>query len=482
MDFRDYLTILRKSWLLVLLLLLTGTVSATAFSLIQTPIYQSSAKVFVSTQSTGSAVDLVQGNTFSVQRVKTYSDLALTPIVLDPVIVQLSLRESAAELAKSVTASSLLDTSMITIVASNPSPQLAADVANAAALSLKNVVQAIEIPAASDAASPVRLTIAQTAVPAAVPVAPNTLLNMGLGSLLGLLLGVGVALIREILDTRIKNEQDVRFVTSAPILGGIAFDDKAALRPLVVHVDPTSPRAESFRILRTNLQYLDIGRADRSFLVTSSIETEGKSTTTANLAIAMSDSGARVLLVDGDLRLSTVAQYMDIEGSVGLTDVLIGRVALVDAIQPWGRNQLFVLPAGHVPPNPSELLGSAAMHDLIANLNSQFDIVLFDAPPLLPVTDAAILAKSVGGVIIAVAVGRTHKGQLKSAITTLSNVGATVSGVVLTMVPPTKSGAYGYGYGYGHSYGRYGSDPTDERESRRSKRNRVSALSDAGDS
>jgi capsular exopolysaccharide synthesis family protein len=221
-----------------------------------------------------------------------------------------------------------------------------------------------------------------------------------------------------------------------------------------VHVDPRSPRAESFRTLRTNLQYLDVGRADRSFVITSSIESEGKSTTGANLAIALADTGARVLLVDADLRRPKIADYMGLEGAVGLTDVLIGRAELKDVIQPWGRNKLYVLPAGHVPPNPSELLGSARMVHYIAEFNTAFDVVIYDAPPLLPVTDAAILAKGVGGAIIIVAAGRTHKNQLKGAISALDNVGAPVSGLVLTMLPTKGPDAYGYGrYGYGYGYG-----------------------------
>jgi capsular exopolysaccharide synthesis family protein len=250
----------------------------------------------------------------------------------------------------------------------------------------------------------------------------------------------------------------VEQVTDVPILGGIVFDPKAKERPLIVHVDPRSPRAESFRTLRTNLQFLDVGRTDRSFVVTSSIESEGKSTTGANLAIALADAGSRVLLVDADLRRPKVADYMGLEGAVGLTDVLIGRAELKDVIQQWGRGKLFVLPAGKIPPNPSELLGSARMTHFIGEFNRTFDVVIFDSPPLLPVTDAAILAKNVGGAIIIVAAGRTHKNQLKGAVASLNNVGAPISGLVLTMLPTKGPDAYGYGhYGYGYGYG-YGDE------------------------
>jgi capsular exopolysaccharide synthesis family protein len=173
-----------------------------------------------------------------------------------------------------------------------------------------------------------------------------------------------------------------------------------------------------------------------------------------NLAIALADSGARVLLVDADLRRPKVHEYLGLEGAVGLTDLLIGRAEPEDVIQPWGKHDLFVLPAGKIPPNPSELLGSSGLVSLIAEFNRAFDVVLFDSAPLLPVTDGAILARTVGGTIVVCAAGRTHKNQLKGAFSVLRNVNAPVSGVVLTMLPTKGPDAYGYGR-YGHDY-RYG--------------------------
>jgi capsular exopolysaccharide synthesis family protein len=201
------------------------------------------------------------------------------------------------------------------------------------------------------------------------------------------------------------------------------------------------------------LQFVDIEGA-RSFVVTSSIEREGKSTTATNLAITMADAGMRVLLIDADLPRPKVAQYLDVEGAVGLTDVLIGRATLGDTVQRWGRAQLHVLPAGMVPPNPSELLGSKAMQRLIETVEKEFDAVIIDAPPLLPVTDAAILAKRVGGVILVVAAGYARKQQVGGALAALQNVDVRPSGIVLTMLPVKGPDAYGYGhYGYGYGYG-----------------------------
>ncbi len=195
------------------------------------------------------------------------------------------------------------------------------------------------------------------------------------------------------------------------------------------------------------------GRA--SFVITSSIPSEGKSTTTINLAIALADAGKRVALLDTDLRKPKVAEYLGIEGGAGLTDVLIGRASINDVMLPWGGRSLYVLPAGKVPPNPSELLGSAQMGTLLHMLEKDFDIVLCDAPPLLPVTDAAILARATSGALMVVSAGRVTKHQLTGATEALSTVGAKLAGSVMSMVPTrgpdSYYSAYGYGYGYTES-------------------------------
>lgn len=454
-ELRDYIRILQKSWILIAVLLALGVGAASAYSIVQTPVFSSSAKVFVSTSGGSTVTDLQQGNTFTQQRVKTYADLATTPIVLLPVIADLGLDVSSDSLAAKVTASAPMDTTLIEIAVTDTDPALAAQIATAVSESLTSVVEKIETSStATDGASAVKLTLVQHADVSQKPVSPNVPLNIALGGLVGLALGVALAVLRETLDNRIRNERDVVAITEAPILGGIVFDSKARERPLIVHDDPRSPRSESFRTLRTNLQFLDVGRENRSFVITSSIQSEGKSTSAANLAIALADAGSRVLLVDADLRRPKVHEYLGLEGAVGLTDLLIGRAEPEDVIQPWGKADLFVLPAGKIPPNPSELLGSEAMLRLIGEFNKAFDVVLFDSAPLLPVTDAAILARTVGGTIVVCAAGRTHKNQLKGAFTALANVDAPVSGVVLTMLPTKGPDAYGYGrYGYGYGYG-----------------------------
>lgn len=469
-ELRDYITVLRKGWAFIVVMVLVGVGAAAAYSLVKTPDYSASAQVFVSTQTSGSVADLAQGNTFTQQRVKTYASLVTTPIVLLPVISSLGLNITAEELAESITASAPLDTTLIQINAVSDDPVRAADIANATSQSLTNAVEQIESTGDSGG-SQVKLTRVQEAQVPVSPVSPNVPLNIALGFLVGLAIGIGIAVLRHVLDNRVRNEADVERISSAPVVGGIAFDPKAQSRPLIVQADPRSPRAESFRTLRTNLQFLDLGGRARTFVMTSSVQSEGKSTTVANLAIALDSAGARVIVIDADLRRPKLGQYMGLDDAAGLTDLLIGRAELVDVAQPWGRGQLHVLPAGQIPPNPSELLGSRAMADLIRELETRFDYVLFDAPPLLPVTDAAILSKSASGAIVVVSAGKTHKNQLAGAVSALESVGAPIAGFVMTMMPTKGPDAYGYGR-YGGAYG-YGIDDDGDTKAEKKERIRV---------
>ncbi|NUP74235.1 MAG: chromosome partitioning protein, partial [Sinomonas sp.] len=314
MELREYIRILRAGWVLIVVMALLGVASAAVFSILSKPQFKASAQVFVSTQSGGTVQDLVQGNTFTQQRVKTYAGLVTTPIVLLPVISNLHLATTADELAKQVTASAPLDTTLIQISATSPDPVRSADIANGISESLTNVVQNIESTGSQSA--PVKLTrVTQADVPSA-PVTPNVPINVALGLFVGLALGIGAAVLRHTLDNRVRSERDVAAISPAPILGGITYDAKAQKRPLIVQDDPRSPRAEAFRTLRTNLQFIDVGGEARSFVLTSAIESEGKSSTASNLAIALDNAGHKVIVVDADLRRPKLALYMGIEGAV----------------------------------------------------------------------------------------------------------------------------------------------------------------------
>ncbi|GAA0991849.1 polysaccharide biosynthesis tyrosine autokinase [Subtercola frigoramans] len=459
MEVRDYVKVARKGWVFIVSLTLLGVAVASAISIVQAPMYQATSRVFVSLQSAGTVTELNQGSTFAQDQVKSYADVITTPAVLDPVIAELGLSVSASELARQVTASTAVGTVVVDIQVADESPDRAAKIANGIADSFQKTVANL-VPANTAGTSPVKITVLQTALVPDVPFAPNPKLNILIGALLGLVAGVGAAILRFTVDTRIRNEHDVEQITDAPILGGIAFDARATQNPLVVHDNPRSPRAESFRTLRTNLQYLVDSDSPKSYVITSSVPGEGKSTSAANLAIVTASAGTRVVIVDADMRKPKLAEYLGLEGGAGLTDVLIGRAELNDVLQKWGPHELYVLPAGRIPPNPSELLVSRAMVRLISLLEEKFDLVIFDAPPLLPVTDGAILAKYTGGALLIVASGKVHRGQLKGSIGALQNVGSRIAGIVLTMVPTRGPDSYGYGrYGYGYGYGYVEDEP-----------------------
>lgn len=448
MELADYLRILRKRWLIIVVMTLLGVGAAAAASLVITPQYQATTQVFVYVPNSGTVGELASGGSFAQNQVRSYAEAVSTPRVLDAVVDELELDESADELGLSVTAEAPLNTVNIEISVTRDSPSEAAAIANATTSSFRAVIDDIT-------SGQVSVNVLREATTPAEPISPNTDLNLALGLLVGLAIGVGLAVLREVLDTRIRGTRDVEAITDSPIIGGITYDPNAIKRPLIVQDDPHSPRAEAFRTLRTNLQFLDIEPGGRSFVVTSSVQSEGKSTTSANLAIALADSGVRVLIIDADLRRPKLAEYLGLEGAVGLSDVLINRVLLSDALQPWGRNRLTVLPAGTVPPNPSELLGSRTMQELLRALEQQFDVVIIDMPPLLPVTDAALVSKMTRGALVVAAAGRTDRRELEGAIAALENVGARVSGIIVTMLPTKGPDAYGYGrYGYGgYGYG-----------------------------
>ncbi|MGO1745201.1 MAG: polysaccharide biosynthesis tyrosine autokinase [Microbacterium gubbeenense] len=449
MELSDYIRILRKNWIVIVAIILLALGASAVYSLARTPLYQSSSDIMVSTQSGSSSAELTQSNTYTQARVNSWVELASSPKVLDPVIHELGLAQTAAQLADDVAVSSPLNTTVVTTTVTNADPNLAADIANAVADSLATAIDEVET--LPDAPSPVKVTPISAALPAEAPASPNVPLNLALGALIGLALGIGVAVLRTVLDTRIRSTRDIEALTERPVIGAIPHDPKAEARPIILQADPQNPRSEAFRALRTNLQFLDL-EGGRSFVVTSSMPSEGKSTTAVNLAIALADAGKRVVLIDGDLRKPKVADYLGIEGGVGLTDVLIGRANLNDVVQKWGRRSLYVLPAGKIPPNPSELLGSTRMAELLDSLARDADAVILDAPPLLPVTDAAVLARSASGAILVAAAGSTHRNQFSGALDVLENVNAHVAGVVLSMVPTRGPDAYGYGYGYGYRY------------------------------
>jgi tyrosine-protein kinase len=469
MDLRDYGRLLRKRWLLIVACLLLGGAAGYGASALATPIYEARSQLFVSAQSSGvSLSDANQGSLFTQQRVISYAQIVNTPAVLAPVIARLHLNMTTDELATRVSASAPLDTVLINVAVDDASPSQARDIVNAVSQEFADQVTSLETPV-SGGPSPVKLTVVKQADLPLAPITPRTKVNLALGLLLGLAAGVGLAVLRESLDTTVKRVEDLASITGAGALGMIAFDSGAAKQPLITAIDPSSQRSESFRTLRTNLQFVDIDHPPRTVVITSAVAGEGKTTTACNLAITLAQAGIRVALIESDLRRPKVADYLGIEGSVGLTSVLIGRATLDDALQSWGRSGLAVLASGPIPPNPSELLGSGHMVALLRQLQQRFDVIIIDAPPLLPVTDAAVLSRICDGAVVVVRYGKTKREQLERTAKALSTVDARILGTVMNMAPTKGPDAYAYGYGYGYSY------------KARSDRPRINSVTSQGD-
>ncbi len=279
-----------------------------------------------------------------------------------------------------------------------------------------------------------------------MPVSPRTKLNVLLGLLVGLGLGVGLAVLRDSFDKTIKSKDHAQNTAQAPVLTAVHEDPEADEHRLITH-DPFSVRAEAFRQLRTNIRFLSVDHAVRSLVVTSSVPSEGKTSTAANLAIAMAQAGEDVVLIDADLRRPTIADVFTLSSGVGLTSVLLGDLALDEALQPWRPDlPLKVLTAGPIPPNPAELIGSARMKALIGELTDAGITVVLDSPPLLPVTDAALLARASDGALVVTRAASTHVEQLAEATQALRTAGANVLGVVLNRIPRKKGSGYYGGY------------------------------------
>ncbi|MBB2901365.1 non-specific protein-tyrosine kinase [Kineococcus radiotolerans] len=448
MDLVDYLRALRKHWILVVLsVLLGGGAGAGAYSA-SAPVYRADSLLFVSMYDTGNAALLMQGSMFAQQRVQSYTGVLTSPKVLQPVIDELDLDTTPRALSDHVGSSAPLGTVLIEVTVDESSPQRAADIANSVSKHFGRAVSELE-QATPASASPVRINVLRPAVVREDPIAPNLLRTLALGLLAGVVLGTGLAVLREVLDTTVKSLSTITDL-GAPALGLVPAGEGGP-RPELVVEGSRSPQSEALRQIRTNLQFADVDHPPRVLVVTSALPGEGKSTTAVNLALTAATAGMRVVLVEGDLRLPRVADYLGVEDSAGLTTVLAGRADLDDVLQPYGDTGLSVLASGPIPLNPAALLGSRHMGDLLARLRERADLVIIDSPPLLPVADAAVLARQTDGALVVVKHGKTTRDHLTRALERLRAVDAPVLGGVLTMVP-AKASDYSYAYEYGYGY------------------------------
>lgn len=446
MTLSQFLAVVRRRRWWIAALTLLGLGSAVALSLVQTPLFRAEASVFVSVSGSASATDLSQGSAFSSARVASYAELATAPRVLEAAAASVGLDATVDELRSAVQARPSGDTVILTIAATLPDPKTAAALADAVADQLTDVVGDIER-TDEDGAALVHVSVYQDAIVPDAPVSPRVPVNVAIGLLVGLGLGIGVALLRDTVDRKVRSVETVRSVTSSSVLAEIPLDDDAAQAPLVDTGNAYSGRAEAFRQLRTHLTFTNLDGGPQTVVVTSAVPGEGKSTTAVNLALMLAQNDQRVLLVDADMRRPATSVYLEIESRVGLSTVLTHQVELEDAVQTVGAHDLHVLAAGRVPPNPAELLGSRQMEMLLDTVRQQYDTIVIDAPPVLPVTDPAVLAAHASGVLFVTSVdGRALQGDVARALETLDSVGARVLGIVANRVRRSRRPSDYYGY------------------------------------
>ena len=331
------------------------------------------------------------------------------------------------------------------------------------------------------------IRVVDPAIEPEYPISPRKRLNLLLGAIVGLGLGIGLTFLMEFFDDSIKNPDELERM-GFPILAIIpeissdeipkqkvsvngnneVVEGQAIESRLITHFDPKSPISEAYRTLRTNIQFQNLRNSETTLLVTSSAPKEGKSTTLANLAITMAQMGSRTLLVDTDLRRPVIHSIFNLKKDKGITNFLMGKLKFEDVIKTTIVDNLYVVTSGPLPPNPSELLASDEMDAFIQLAKDNFDIVLFDSPPVIAVTDAAILSTKIDGVVLVIRAHQTQKNAVKRAKTLMDNVNARIIGCLLNSVNIERAYGSYYYYYYYHYYSYYGHDL------KRRKRSKVS--------
>jgi len=444
MELKQYVGALRAHWLLFAVIALACVGAAAALAWTRSPTYAARTQFFLSTGAVSAdPSQTYQGGLFSQQRALSYAKIVSSPPVVQGVVDQLGLDKSLQDVEDEISASVPADTVLINVTVRDHSARTAKAIADALGQRFPRFVESLEAPRRGRA-SPVKVSVTSQAREPTSPESPRKPLYLALGALLGLIVGTGAVVLRDALDTRIRDEHDAAALAGAPVLGRITEQRRAKKRPLVMVNDPSSPEAEAYRQLRTNVRALSVDHDLRSFVVSSAVESEGKTLVVANLAVAFAQAGHRVAVVDADMRSPKLAEVFGFEAEVGLSSALTSNASVESLLQRYPGLPLEVMPSGREPANPSELLGSRRFASMLKTLTDKFEVVLVDAPALLPVTDAAIIAQLTGGVILVTRAASTRTSQLETAAEVLRAVDKQPLGVVLNRLPARNGRAYGH--------------------------------------
>ncbi len=443
MDILGFLNLLRRRWLWLVIPIIVAVAAAGTYSFSQPKVYTAKASSYFSIEFGQSASDLFQGANYTQLQLASFASLAEQPIVLDSVIQQLNLPITTAELARRVSVVASTDTVIVDIFAEAESPEASAEIANAINAELGKVVSRLS-PQNAKGNPTVQAVVVSRATPPLEPSGPENRRNLGIGLLAGLLLGLLAAVSSEKLDTRVLSENDLP--NGLTVLGSIVTD-KDASQPSAWHSsEGAALLPQAFSRIQANLRFASVDKPITRLLVTSAVPGEGKSTVAVGLALSFAESGARTILVDADMRRPKVEQYLDLEGAVGLSDVLVGSVTWQEVVQEWGDEGLRVLPAGSKPPNSTLMLQSHAMADFLDQLAESFDVLILDSPPLLAVVDPLALVTHMDGMMLVVGRGKVRTHQLRAALQASTAAKANLIGVVMNRMPVPRNRIEKYGY------------------------------------
>lgn len=461
MELRDYVRILRAHWIVIIVATIVGAGAAFGWSAVQPRVYSADTTgIVTAVGGDGTSGGALVGNQLAQSRVKSYLNLGSWRAVAEHAIEELDLDTSPDVLVNRVTVTNPVETTALKVTATGSTPESAQNLAQAWLDGMAIEIEKLEGGTATAPAA-ISLRVGDSARLPADPSSPNTRLNIVVGALAGLALGLIYAFVRHTVDRRVRHPRDIERETGVSVIGTLPLEKSMADERQVIDFSLESQHGvshhtiEAMRELRTNLQFIDVDNPPRVIVVTSSVPGDGKSTVSVNLASSLAAAGQWAILIDCDLRRPVIADIFGMSHDVGLTDVLAGRADLQDVAHRPSRDvPLAVVGAGRIPPNPSELLGSHRMRDFLAEI-SKSAIVILDSPPVLPVTDAAVLAAGADGVLIVVSSGKTTFDMLQRAIDNITRTTGRVLGVVLNRVPRKGAESAYYGREYYGAYERY---------------------------
>ena len=468
MTISDVLKAIKKHWIveIILFCVVMGAVAGETFT--TTPVYSTSSKILAQynyVSSSGEVTGTVQQSTNTSSPTKLYSDFAQSDDVLQAVIDNLGLHTTVSALRSSVSASVDTSSSIVYLYANDADPKQAVDIVNELARQLKNQADSM-----SDSGVSVTFTVIQAAVEPSVASSPNIKANLAIGFAAAVIIAVLGALICEMLSKDVNDVETVQSIVRDPVLASVPKTHDASKGIPEVIAKPRGRASEEIRRLIANVSFVapkDLNQRN-VIIVTSSNPREGKTTMSVNMAAAFAEKGKSVLLIDADVRHPSVASMLGLNSGIGLSSLLEGDVSASEAIQPYWKPYLHVLPSEERKTPSGVILGSEAMHQLIDQASERYDYVIVDTAPMTVANDAAVFAKQGGVLLLVVGQGVAKKSALREVVREFRVSRATVRGVVLNMVPVSKGNRSSYYY-----YEDNKDDNKDDASSKKSDKSRV---------